>query len=250
MTEDMNEGRAFLKAELWSHWRAYETDQRRGVAMPAVQIGCPEGTDQVKLPAVDSLELGRMTVAEAIARRQSRRRYADEAISLDELSFLLWATQGVRGKVGDGPVLRTAPSAGCRHPFETYLAVRHVTGIAPGMYRYLPLQHYLCLLRQDEELADPISSGCMGQGFVGNAPVVLIWTAVPYRSEWRYGPVSHKVIAIDVGHVCQNLYLACEALNLGTCAIGAYDQAQMDAVVGVDGEDEFVVYLAPVGRPA
>jgi len=75
-----------------------------------------------------------------------------------------------------------------------------------------------------------------------------IWVAVPYRMEWRYGLAAHKVIALDAGHVCQNLYLACEAVNAGTCAIAAYDQEELDELLGLDGENEFAVYLAPVGK--
>ena len=59
---------------------------------------------------------------------------------------------------------------------------------------------------------------------------------------------SHKMIALDAGHLCQNLYLACEAIGAGTCAIGAYQNDKMDAIVGVDGQDEFVIYIAPVGK--
>jgi SagB-type dehydrogenase family enzyme len=88
----------------------------------------------------------------------------------------------------------------------------------------------------------------MGQFFVGSASAVFIWTAIPYRMEWRYGQAAHKVIAIDTGHVCQNLYIACEAIGAGTCAIAAYNQELMDKLVRVDGDDEFVIYLAPVGK--
>jgi len=66
--------------------------------------------------------------------------------------------------------------------------------------------------------------------------------------EWRYGLAAHKVIAIEAGHVCQNLYLACEAIGAGMCAMAAYDQEKMDEFLGVDGEDEFAIYLASVGR--
>ena len=53
---------------------------------------------------------------------------------------------------------------------------------------------------------------------------------------------------LDAGHVCQNLYLACEAIGAGTCAIAAYDQEAMDRFLRIDGRDEFAVYLAPVGK--
>jgi SagB-type dehydrogenase family enzyme len=66
--------------------------------------------------------------------------------------------------------------------------------------------------------------------------------------EWRYDVAAHKVIAIDAGHVCQNLYLACEAIGAGTCAIAAYDQEAVDGLLRIDGKDEFAVYLAPVGK--
>jgi SagB-type dehydrogenase family enzyme len=66
--------------------------------------------------------------------------------------------------------------------------------------------------------------------------------------EWRYDIAAHRVIAIDAGHVCQNLYLACEAIDSGTCAIAAFDQEKMDKLLNVDGNDEFVIYLAPVGK--
>jgi SagB-type dehydrogenase family enzyme len=89
-----------------------------------------------------------------------------------------------------------------------------------------------------------------GQPFAGSSAVVFLWTALPYRMEWRYGLAAHKVILLDAGHVCQNLYLACEALSLGTCAIAAYDQERMDQLLRVDGKDEFTVYLAAVGKPA
>jgi SagB-type dehydrogenase family enzyme len=83
---------------------------------------------------------------------------------------------------------------------------------------------------------------------VEESAAVFIWTAVPYRTEWRYSALSAKIIAQDSGHLCQNLYLACEAIGAGTCAIGAYDQNRMDPILGVDGEEEFTVYVAPAGK--
>ena len=68
------------------------------------------------------------------------------------------------------------------------------------------------------------------------------------RLQWRYGAASHKVIALDAGHVCQNLYLACEAIGAGTCAVAAYHQQKLDELLRLDGRDEFVIYLAPVGK--
>jgi SagB-type dehydrogenase family enzyme len=122
-----------------------------------------------------------------------------------------------------------------------------VQGLPRGLYRYLPVEHKIYLVRGDEDLADKAHEATRGQ-FLRQSAVVFIWTAVPYRTEWRYTFLSPKMIAQDSGHLCQNLYLACESIGAGTCAIGAYDQDKIDPILGVDGKDEFTVYVAPVGK--
>jgi len=169
-------------------------------------------------------------------------------VSLEELSFRLWATQGIKERLGAGHALRTVPSAGCRHALETYLCVFNVAGIDQGIYRYLPVEHQILFEFSDEHLAQKLVRAAYGQPYPGNSAVTFIWTAIPYRMEWRYDLAAHKVIAIDAGHVCQNLYLACEAIHAGTCAIAAYDQEAMDQFLRIDGKDEFTLYLASVGK--
>ena len=237
--------RTFLRADLWEDWERLETDQRKHIARPPFQKPYLEDAALVDLIAPGELSVGKMPLAEAINRRRSRRKYTEEELSLEELSFLLWATQGVHA-VG-GSVSRTVPSAGARHPFETYLLVNRVSGLQPGLYRYLSLEHKLCLLRADEEVAGKIHEACFRQ-FVKESAVTFVWTAIPYRTEWRYSIISPKLIALDAGHICQNLYLASEAVEAGTCAIGAYNQKALDAALDVDGKEEFAVYVAPVGK--
>ena len=225
------------------------TDQSRGVTPPPIEKPCPPDARRVALPKPASWnQVGRVDLSDAIARRQSRRHYKPEAIRLDELSFLLWATQGVRKVLNVGTALRTVPSAGARHALETYLCVLNGAFLERGIYRYLPVEHELVWVTGLEDLAGRLAEATLGQKFAGEAAVTFAWTAVPYRMEWRYGLASHKVIALDAGHVCQNLYLACEAIGAGTCAIAAYDQEAMDRLLGVDGQDEFTVYIAPVGK--
>jgi len=84
--------------------------------------------------------------------------------------------------------------------------------------------------------------------FVANAPVCFSWSCIPYRGEWRFKSKAHKSMLLDAGHICQNLYLAAESIGCGACAIGGYYQQGIDELLGLDGEDEFVVYLAPVGK--
>jgi SagB-type dehydrogenase family enzyme len=223
------------------------TDQSRGVPAPPLQKPCPADSARISLPDPGSVAVEPVDVITAIARRSSRRSFSPESLTLGELGLLLWATQGLR-KGPAQPHFRTVPSAGARHAFETYPCVTRVDGIEPGIYRYLPLSHELVALNAPPGLPGLLANGCYGQGFVAAAAATLVWTALPYRMEWRYGLAAHKVILLDAGHVAQNLYLAVEAIGAGTCAIAAYDQEAMDGLLGVDGLDEHVIYLAPVGK--
>lgn len=245
---EKEEYRAFLKSP-WGKETDIISDQQKGKRFPLLEKPSPIDAKPVNLVPPDELTIGNGPLIDLIASRKSRREYSEEPLSLEELSFLLWATQGVHQIVRDGYCsIRTVPSAGARHPFETYLVINRVDSVEPGVYRYLAFSHRLCRL-SGLPSATELEDACAGQEWVTQAAVVFVWAAVPYRTEWRYTMVkSPKVIALDAGHVCQNLYLACEAIDAGTCAVGAYDQEKMDALIGVDGEEEFTVYIAPVGR--
>jgi len=241
--------RYFLKDSVRRTINFAETDQHQGVPPPPVEKPFAADAERIDLPPVGQWRgVKAADLATAIGGRQSHRSFAPEPLTLDELSFLLWATQGVREPLDKRTVLRTVPSAGNRHALETYLAVLNVIGLETGFYRYLPLEHQLLFEFHEDQIPRRISDATLGQAFIGSAAVVFIWTAIPYRMEWRYGLAAHKVIALDAGHVCQNLYLACHAIGAGTCAIAAYDQERLDQLLRVDGEEEFAIYLAPVGK--
>ncbi len=241
--------REFLKDSIRKKIPFKYTDQNQGVPPPPIEKPCSSDAKKIDLPRPEAwAEIGQKDLSVAIADRRSHRVYLKKSLSLEELAYLLWSTQGTRGKVFHGHIYRTVPSAGCRHAFETYLAVFKVEGLEPGMYRYLPLSHQLVFEFSDPMLAEKMTIASLGQNYPGKSAVTFIWSAVPYRMEWRYGLAAHKVILLDAGHVCQNLYLACEAVNAGMCAIAAYDQEEMDEFLGLDGEEEFVIYIASVGK--
>ena len=241
--------RAFLKDTLRLQIDFRRTDQNLGKAAPSIQKPPVDGQPLIPLPDTKAFNAFHGTgLIEAIGRRRSRRRFKDLPLSLAELALLLWATQGVSQVFASGGALRTVPSAGCRHAFETYLVVQNVATLERGVYRYLPLEHALVFEHVLENLPSRLVRATLGQAFIASAAVTFVWTVMPYRMEWRYGLAAHRVIAMDVGHVCQNLYLACEAIDAGTCAVAAYHQEQMDALLQVDGDDEFTLYLAPVGK--
>jgi SagB-type dehydrogenase family enzyme len=241
--------RDFLKDSVRKTIDFSRTDQSRGVPAPPLEKPSSPGVERIDLiPPGDFRELPDKDLLSAIADRQSHRQFTDDPLTLEELSFLLWATQGVREQVAGGHVLRTVPSAGNRHALETYLCVINVQGLDRGFYRYLPLEHQLVVEYRDDRAGDNIAGAAFQQNWMATAAVVFVWSAIPYRTEWRYGLAAHKVILLDAGHVCQNLYLACETIDAGTCAVAAYDQDLMDQLLKLDGKDEFVIYMAPVGR--
>jgi SagB-type dehydrogenase family enzyme len=239
--------RMFLRADTFKRLRHEQSDQQKGLPFPPPQKPCPPEADTFKLVAPSEMTVGRMPLFDAIQERRSVREYTGQALTLEELSFLCWATQGVHSFTDGGlRAHRTAPSGGARHPFETYLSVQRVEGLQSGLYRYLAYDHKLAVVFYDPHMADKIGQAC--SSFAGRSAVTFIWSVIPYRMEWRYREAAYKIIAQDSGHVCQNLYLACQAIRAGACAVGAYEQDAMDALVGLDGQDEFTVYCAPVGK--
>lgn len=243
------ENRRFMMSNFEDDDDEAKSDQQKGLPQPPLQKPVPEGAQIIDLPKADEAVLVKTNLYECLKGRRSRRKYIDESISLKELSFLLWATQGVDKKMDNNyATFRPVASAGARHPFETYLWVFKVEGLKKGVYRYLALSHQLMLVKAVDDLEEKANDATLGQKFVGNSAVTFVWSCIPYRGEWRYDITAHKPMLLDAGHICQNLYIACEATGNGTCAIAAYDQKLCDELNEIDGADEFTVYLAPVGK--
>ena len=243
--------RDFLKDSVRKTFDFSKTDQSQGIPPPPIEKPYDSNQDLFDLsPPTTFHDAYATDLPYAIKNRKSDRNYTTKPISIMDLSFLLWATQGIRKLIDEGHALRTVPSAGARHAIETYLAVFNVDGLAKGVYRYLPIEHKLLVESLDATLDQKIVPACFNQNWIADAAVFFIWAAIPYRMEWRYGPAAHRVILIDAGHICQNLYLASEAIGAGACAVAAYDQDLIDNLLGLDGNNEFVIYTAAVGNIA
>ena len=243
-------GKFFLKDTIRMMMDFSTTPQNMGFAPPPLQKPIPAEASRIALPGPDqwSPAIGKVSVREAIASRVSHRQFRPASLTLEELAFLLWATQGLRKQPSPAVAYRTVPSAGCRHALETYLAVFRVSGLERGLYRYLPIDHGLVALPAPADLEAAVTRAALGQRFVSRGAVTFLWSTIPARMEWRYGEASYKVIALDAGHVAQNLYLSCAAVGAGTCAVAAYDQMAADALLGLDDGGEFTLYMAPVGK--
>ena len=249
--EIIQKGRDFLKSPLERdpYEEAFESDQDRKLPQPPlVKAPMAEEGERIALTKDFSGLALKNDLVSLIRDRRSARIYTNETMTPDELSFLLWATQGIKKIRGKAyATIRTVPCGGARHEFETYLIVRNVVGLRPGAYHYLPMLHALEFLHPDEQLEDVVSDTLCGQSWAAKASVIFYWSVVPYRAEWRYGPYAYAPLLVDVGHVGENLYLACASQGLGTCGLRAFRHELCCELFGLDGEEEFIVYAAPVG---
>ncbi len=200
---------------------------------------------RVELPRPEHMET--MPLVEAIAKRRSVRLYTGNPLTVEALSFLLWASGGV-GRMERGNIYRTTPSAGALYPIETYLVIQGVAGVDPGVYHYAVRDHALEELRQGQYGHD-ITQAALGQKMCLNAAVVFIWTAVFLRSKWKYKQRAYRYVYLDAGHMAENLALAATSIGLGTCQIGALFDDEVNDIVGVDGSAESVIYMSVVGHP-
>lgn len=239
-------GREFMKKTKYKYLGS--SDQQKGLIQPPLEVPRYDKGNIIDLPDPKKCKANQIPVDRAISLRTSVRAYSEHPLSLEELSYLLWCTQGVKSIHSRNATLRTVPSAGARHALETYILVNHVEGIEPGLYRFLALSHKLQAIDLDENIADKITDSCLKQRFISSSAVTFIWVAVIYRMMWRYQERGYRYIHLDAGHICQNLYLAAESIDSGVCAIGAFDDDSLNSRLGIDGIEQFVVYVATCGK--
>jgi SagB-type dehydrogenase family enzyme len=239
-------GREFIKKTKYEYLDP--SAQSRGRPQPPLEIDVHKGGELIELPAPESISFPSLDLREAIERRSSVRRYSRTPLTEQELSFVLWCTQGVKEVIPGSATFRTVPSAGARHALETYLLINHVETLSPGVYWYSALRHGLILVDGAEGLSDRLVAACFGQRFVAQSAATFIWTAESYRMTWRYSERGYRYFFLDAGHACQNLYLAAEAIDCGACAIGAFSDDAVNQFLGIDGEKQFALYLATVGK--
>ncbi|MDR3276356.1 MAG: SagB/ThcOx family dehydrogenase, partial [Treponema sp.] len=245
LSAQINQMRDFTKCNLTKEQSP--SDQQKRLTQPPL---CKASSSKTKIPlptGFDGLP-HQDSYLELLNIRRSERKYTDTAITLEQLAFMLWSTQGVQSIVGSNYfTLRPVPSGGARHPFETYVAARAVEGLPQGLYHYLPLENSLEYLGELPGYEETVSAMLAGQTWAAKAPLILFWSCIPYRAEWRYSVFAHRVLLIDLGHLGQNAMLSASALGLGSCCMAAYDQAKCDAVLGLDGHEEYTVYACAAG---
>lgn len=203
--------------------------------------------ETIDLPEPAQIETTEIDLRRAIDERKSERVFFDDPITLDELTYLLWATQGVK-EFEQGETFRTVPSAGARHAFETYIVANNVEGLDRGLYRYLSMGHKLGIIDQSEEIGERIANTTLQPELIQTSAATFIWTTVATRMTWRYGDRGYRYIHLDAGHVGQNLYLGTMAVNCRACTSAAFNDDELNRTLKLDGVEHFAVYFGSVGK--
>jgi SagB-type dehydrogenase family enzyme len=218
------------------------TDVTWGVQTPAVKDY--SGAPKIDLPKPIETT---MPLEEAIRDRHSVRSFANRPIPLASLSRLLNSACGITKPWGSRSH-RSAPSAGALNPIEIYLVVGSVDSLPTGLYHYRPTDSSLELLAKGN-MADSLHAAANGQACADSPPVALIIAARFARTTAKYADRGFRYVYMESGAVCQNVYLQATALNLGTVAVGAFDDDALNDLLGLDGIDEAALILMPVGIP-
>lgn len=184
---------------------------------------------------------GAKSLEEALAHRRSVREFAPGALTLSEVSQLMWAAQGVTA-----PERRTAPSAGATYPLEVYLVAGKVDGLGVGVYRYRPRQHRLEAVVEGD-IRVPLAVAAVDQEWISQAAMVVVIAAVFERTMVRYGKRAERYVHMEAGHAAQNLLLQAEALGLGATPAGAFNDAEVSRLLHLPA-GEAPLYFVPVGR--
>jgi SagB-type dehydrogenase family enzyme len=198
-------------------------------------LAAAEDMNQIKLPKPRTR--GGISVEEAIKARRSVRSYAPTDISMEDLSQLLWACQGV---TDERRGYRAAPSAGALYPLEVYVVK------SDGVFRYVPDTHSLEAI-SGRDVRRELAAAALGQGFVAQVPVDIVICAVHSRITSRYGQRGIRYTDMEAGHAAENLFLQAEALGLSSVAVGAFNDASVARVLGLP-DDTKPLYILPVGH--
>jgi len=193
----------------------------------------------MKLPA--PRYKGTISLEETIFSRRSVRDYKDEALTIEEVSQILWAAQGITAPNWGG---RTIPSAGATYPLEIYLVVGNVKDLDEGIYHYINQNHEIERINR-RDIRRELATACWGQDLIAKAPIVIIIAVKYERTTEKYGRRGARYVDNEVGHCGQNIHIQCEALGLGTTVIGTFQDMLVVNSLKIKEEP---LYLMPIGK--
>ena len=241
-----NAGRDFMWGTRYPDFSTVDLVLR--VPEPAHELPVKEGQAVIPLPAIKKVKVPTRSVRSAIGIWEPPGFFQRSSLTLAELSFLLWCTQGLKKIVAETVEIRNSPSSGSRNPLETYFVASEIEGLETGLYRYLPSTHSIVAERIDFGITLEMSTASMNFRMVTRAAVTFLWVAVPYRTVWAVGNRGYRSAFIEAGHTCQNLILAAASMGYAVCPIDLFHDEMMANLANLDTETQWPIYLAAVGN--
>ena len=200
--------------------------------------GCQEKADSTCDPCDSDQELTGEAEAQLRLVLSARRStdyaapYGPDPITVEDVEAIAWAAQGIT--LPDAPTnwpdvrgLRTAPSAGATYPLDLYVVAEKVTGLDPGAYHYVPADDALESTGVTGPLAAAVAQIRMDEypasepKVFSEAAAIFVITDTFQRTSDKYGTWADHYVAIEAGHVAQNILLMATARGLAHRPWGA-----------------------------
>jgi len=223
-------------------------DLIRRIPRPPFEKPEPDGAKRIQLPDPKTVAATDLSVKDAFETWEQVPFFAKCSITLDELSYLLWYTQGVKVVQGEHIALRHIPSSGLRYPIETYFVAQEVEGLDTGIYHYLPLTHEIVPMRVESDVLLELATASLNFQIVTRAAATFIYAGIPYRSVWALGNRGYRAMLIDAGHVGQAFLFAAASLGLKARAFDLFHDEAIGKMVQLDPENEWPLLLVSVGK--
>jgi SagB-type dehydrogenase family enzyme len=239
-------GREFIEKTRYPDFSTVDMILR--VPQPPLQLEVPEGSEVIRLPNPKRIKVADLQVRTAIERWHPVEFFSRSSISLKELSFLLWCTQGVRKNASERMMVRNVPSSGSRYPIETYFVAGEVEGLTTGLYRYLPLTHSILTERLDSDLPFAMGTASMNFKIVTRAAVTFLWVGIPYRSAWALGNRGYRSVLIEAGHICQAMIMASASIGYDVHPVDLFHDEMMIKLANLDPETQWPLYVGALGK--
>jgi SagB-type dehydrogenase family enzyme len=244
-----NVGADFIKGTRIPDFATVDMIQR--VPEPPSELPVLEGSEIIKLPNPQRIKVPDATVREVIENWKPAGFLARSSMTLKELSFLLWCTQGFRKITSEdimSSVLRNVPSSGSRYPIETYFVAGEVENLPTGLYRYIPSTHSIVALQLDSDLPLALGTASMNFKVVTRAAVTFLWVGIPYRSTWALGNRGYRSVLIEAGHICQALIMAAGSIGYQVVPIDLFHDEMVNKLADLDPKTQWPVYIGAVGK--
>lgn len=218
--------------------------QQVEVGPGTVAVECSSNPEQTEIFLPEPIT-STSSLEDVLLERRQVKIFSETPLSLQEVSNLMWAGQGITDKVSGS---RSAPSTGDIYPIELYILPIRISGASCGIYHYVPAEHKLVLMKEGKFTSD-IRNAAYGQTWLGDSAAVIIMSAVPERTAQKYGEKgAERYIDMEAGHISQNILLQAVSLDLGAASVGDFSQDYVDSLLGIDGYKEKSVYLTIVGK--